>query len=64
MLTGPPPLASISPTVFFTGPSDKWDLKKNVLLSLNQYSFNVKINTVPAPLFERNSHSLLSGLGL
>ena len=42
MLTRPPPLASSSPIVFFTGSDDKRDLFYVFLFSLSQYSFNVK----------------------
>ena len=41
MLTGPSSLASISPTVLFTGSGDKQDFLKCFLLSLSQYPFNV-----------------------
>ena len=48
MLTGPPTLACISPTVFFTGSGDKRDLiffffSYIFLLSLSQYPFNVNV---------------------
>ena len=40
--TGPPPLAFISPSVLFTGSGDKRISLCVFLLSLGQYSLNVK----------------------